>query len=415
MAYLLRGDASTALLCISEISSPEDHNIIDSYEYNVYTIAYGTVLLYQQRYEEACVFFTEKESAFDALNAHREHIQIKISLAFCRLALAQTEAFVACLEEITQFLSSHEGYKHPALVEIRRHSALLYAVETLPEAQTLRLLLKLENVSPPAAEITQRSVYAVAQPVEEHLTLKITALGEPAVIIQGKPISHWRMARAMELFFFFLHTGRPLRKEQILTALWPNIDEQTDHTLHTTIYYLRKTLGDNKCITTRGGTYALNLSACYGDLVWYDVDEFQQHHNNAQQALVQKKIPDARASLLAMINLYQGDYVPSIYSDWCNTRRDELRTLYLDARRSLGQIALHEKTYDESIIHWQHILALDTSQEEAHYGLMCCYTQQEKRGLAIRQYQQCKEILWQELGIEPGVAVKNLYRHLTGS
>ncbi len=50
------------------------------------------------------------------------------------------------------------------------------------------------------------------------------------------------------------------------TALWPTVDEQTDHTLHTTIYYLRKTLGDNKCITTRGGTYAL------GATEWRDVD-----------------------------------------------------------------------------------------------------------------------------------------------
>ncbi|MEO6892030.1 MAG: bacterial transcriptional activator domain-containing protein, partial [Ktedonobacteraceae bacterium] len=51
---------------------------------------------------------------------------------------------------------------------------------------------------------------------------------------------------------------------------------------------------------------------------------------------------------------------------------------------------------------------------EAHYGLMRCYSRQGRRGLALRQYQRCKEMLQQELGVEPGVTVQNLYRRLMG-
>jgi len=46
----------------------------------------------------------------------------------------------------------------------------------------------------------------------------------------------WRMARALELFFYLLDAGRPVRKEQIIAALWPEANEQVDHTFHNTVY-----------------------------------------------------------------------------------------------------------------------------------------------------------------------------------
>lgn len=43
--------------------------------------------------------------------------------------------------------------------------------------------------------------------------ISIQAFGEPAVFLDERPITRWRMARAMELFFFLLDAGRPMRKE----------------------------------------------------------------------------------------------------------------------------------------------------------------------------------------------------------
>ncbi|GCE12818.1 BTAD domain-containing putative transcriptional regulator [Tengunoibacter tsumagoiensis] len=416
MVYLLKGDSSTALLFISEIRAPEDGSSIDSYEYNMSTIAYGTVLLYQQRYEEALAFLVEKKAAF--ASSPRVLVQLLISLALCRLSLLQDEAFVSTIDEICCFFTSHGSYRNLALVELRRHPALLQAIKSRPDMQQLRGLLLLEE-EPSHSVHAQKTVHVVSAtkpqispPQEESLTLRIVAFGEPAVIIGGKPVTHWRMARSMELLFFFLHMGRPLRKEEILTALWSDVDEQTESTLYTTIYYLRKILGHSKCITSHAGTYKLDLTPVYGKHVWYDVAEFQHYYQQAQTALACKEIAVMREKLLAMIHLYQGDYLRSIYSDWCRTQRDEARTLYLNARRSLGQIALDEKAFDESIMHWQRMLALDNCLEEAHLGIMICSVELGKRGLAIRQYQQCREILHQELGVEPGHALQDLYQRL---
>lgn len=103
----------------------------------------------------------------------------------------------------------------------------------------------------------------------------------------------------------------------------------------------------------------------------------------------------------------------SFYSDWCMFRRENLRLTYLDARQQLAQIAWRKEQYDECAIHWQHMLAVDSCLEEAHYWLMRCYIRQGKRGLALRQHQRCAELLRSELKAEPGPAMQNLYQQLT--
>ncbi len=62
--------------------------------------------------------------------------------------------------------------------------------------------------------------------------------------------------------------------------------------------------------------------------------------------------------------------------------------------------------------HWQHILAIDSCQEQAHYGVIRCYMHQGKRGLALKQYQRCVTILQEELSISPGPAIQKLHQRM---
>ena len=159
----------------------------------------------------------------------------------------------------------------------------------------------------------------------------------------------------------------------------------------------------------------LRLDALYGTEVWYDVQAFEEAHARAKQLLEKGEDSGARAHYLKMVELYRGDYVQSFYSDWCTLRRDELRNAYLEARQHLAQIAWRQEQIEESIQHWQHMLAVDNWLESAHYGLMRCYARQGKRGLALRQYQRCKETLEQEFGTAPSTPIQNLYQRLMGS
>lgn len=427
MTYLYMGDVATALVLTAEANIQSNQGDTPGYEQAIHELACGTILLYQQRYQEVYTRLSKMEAYLQKMGLKREQIYVIIRLAACLLEQGQTEKWIKRMEEITALLGQYNGYTHLVLTELRRLPKLYQAVETHPAMASLRALLHLEMSTPetlpmlptkePVADppVVQQDVIGnVSTSVTEQPLIEIRALGEPTVHLQGEPVTRWRMARSMELFFFLLDAGRPVRKEQIMNALWTEVDEQTNQTIHSTIYYLRKALRV-PCVVSQGSTYTLDLASHFGNNVWYDVTAFHQYQKNAHEALQAEDEVAAKEALLAQVELYRGDYVQPFYSDWCIFRRDELRREYLDARSQLAQITWRSEEFDQSALHWQHVLAVDNCMEQAHYGLIRCYMRQGKRGLALRQYQRCRDILQSELGVEPGSTMQSLYQRLTGS
>jgi len=409
--YLYMGDTVTAALLISEIDAPPASDGQISYERAHRDLTYGLLLMYQQRYDEAYSYLTELEAILRVSGPKPEHLFATVRIAVCLVAQEKHNEAAQRLESIADALLTYDGNQSGIHTEVRHFPALMQAIQTQSEMAHLRMLLRLEQpqktqaAAPqpqPAITPTAFSPATSAQP-----RLRILAFGEPSVLLQDKPVTRWRMARAMEMFFYLLDCGRPVNKEQILTVLWPEFDEQVNQTFRSTIYYLRKALGESS-IVSQGSLYSLNL----GDSVWYDIAIFKEQQKLATQALDSGDEAHAREALQAMIQLYRGDYVQSFYSDWCTFRRDELRRAYLDARRQLAEMAWRDEQLDESTVHWQHMLAIDNCLEEAHYGLMRCYLRQGKRGLVLRQYQRCRDILQQELAVQPGPAIQNLYQRI---
>ncbi|HEU5227583.1 MAG TPA: BTAD domain-containing putative transcriptional regulator, partial [Ktedonobacteraceae bacterium] len=414
LTYLLLGDSQTALLLVSAKNAEEEQAETMGYDDAVRKLALGTVLLYQQRYGEAQLCLTRVEASLNASGLKREQLQANIRLAACHLEQSNRTAATCHLEQ-AKTLAARHNYEHLVQIELQRLPKLGEMPLATPEPVAVGPSL------PQAAEAQE--VEATPQPalvpvpsvtVSQQSRITIQALGEPVVSLDGISISHWRMARAMELFFFLLDNGRPVHKEQIITALWSELNDQVNQTLRSMIYYLRKILGDS-CIVYHAGTYALNLVSLYGESVWYDVAEFRRCNAEAKKALADQNDITANAAFQKMVELYRGDYIQSFYSDWCTFRRDELSRSYVNARHQLALISWRREQFDESIMHWQHILAVDSCLEEAHYGLMRSYLRQGKRGLALRQYQRCIDTLRDELSIEPGPTIQKLYQRLVSN
>lgn len=436
MIYLAMGDAATALILISEVEVQNTSGNTIGYEQALRDLIYGTIYLYQHQYSQAWPYLNESESILRKVGIKQEHLLALLRLASCQLALGQIADAIRRLETAAPIITLCEGYEQLAQLEVRRLPGLSHALKTLPELAQMKALFHLEadDQHPSTSErpfsvpenqplaqpssfsssLSESPVLTMPSTSSAQYTLTILALGEPAVYIRQKSVTHWRMARAMELCFYLLNCGRPMRKEAIITALWPDMDEQTTRKFYSTIYYLRQALGGEAVIVAKGGTYALKLDVLYGTSVWYDVSAFLEAQAQAKQALDDQQDALAKACYLKMVDLYRGDYVQPFYSDWSTARRDELRRAYLDVRQQLALIAWRAEEFDESIIHWQHMLAVDDWLEEAHYGLMRCYARQGKRGLALRQYQRCKSTLEQEFGVAPQASIQNLYQRLMG-
>ncbi len=426
LIYLYMGDTITACLLLAETHLIETSETSPgSYQHVLRDLTLGTIWLYQRRSVEACVLLNSTEAAFNMMGIKCEQLKTLVRLAACHLEQKQPIKAFERLGVVEQILTAVEAYKQRVCTEIQMFPSLKHAIEQRPEGARLRALLHWEastrkpvcwkGESDIASSMGKLpSVVVMAQRNVPHI--KLLALGEPKVLLNEQPVTHWRMARARELCFYLLASHQPLRKEQILGALWGKADERTCRTFYSTIHYLRKALGGESTITFRAGVYMLNLALVYGEGgVWFDVASFEEHYTLGKQALAENAIETAKAAFDTMMKLYQGDYVQPFRSDWCTLRREELQHLYLDAHHQLAHLAWRNNNLEESVTHWQQILAVDVSREEAHYGLMRCYIRQGKRGMALQQYQCCTEALQQGWGIVPGAAIQNFYRQLTGA
>ncbi|GCE15736.1 BTAD domain-containing putative transcriptional regulator [Tengunoibacter tsumagoiensis] len=404
MTYLFMGDSSSAQFLVSEVEARTvDSN---SQDYIVCQLTKAMVHFWQKQYQEAEHCLLHLDQLLTPLELKQLHIRVFIYYAACKVEQGQLAEMRRWLERAALFIQQIH-YEYNASIELRRLPRLWQALPTIP---ALHFLLDAASVSPPPPQ--ESDPPAIPLPiVEEAVPLfQVFALGEPYVLVKGERIKHWRMARAMELFFFLLDAGRPVHKEQIMAALWPADVDHVEQSLRTIVYHLRRVLG-NQAVIFRSGTYELDLDALYGPSIWYDMTVFFDLSSQAKQLLLDGEEEHARPLLQQLVSLYKGDYVQSFYSDWCIRRRDEARTIYVEALRQLA-IICEKDTIEQSLMYWQHMLAVDNCLEEAHAGIIRCYLKQGKRGYALRQYQLCEDTLQEELAISPGVALQKLYKSL---
>ncbi|HJT56313.1 MAG TPA: BTAD domain-containing putative transcriptional regulator [Ktedonobacteraceae bacterium] len=386
IVYLRIGELQTAQCLLDQtVLRPEETR---SYEGISRQLIQATILLARQEYHEARIIFEEIAVLTEQKELLWLRMQALMRLAACGLEQNQPGPTNAALQQV-RVLNSKGNFDYGIQIEL----------QVYPKLEPL--------LREPIEQEQQLDLHIASQK-----RLKISALGEPVVLVDTLPVTHWRMAHAMEMFFFLLESNQPLRKDQIITALWPETDdlEHVNQTFRSTVYYIRQVMGDASLLQ-RSGLYRLDLGAIYGEF-WYDVAAFQEQGQVAETALKEQDDELAAPALENMIALYKGDYVQAFYSDWCIKRRDELRTAFLEAHRQLALIAWRKEDWNESQLHWQHLLTLDPCLETAHYGMMRCYLRQGKRDLALRQYQRCSRELHEQLHVKPGPALQKLYQHL---
>lgn len=404
--HAFMNDVHTAQFLLTQVVLEKQEE--SSYEGLLYYLAQSSIFLAQSHYGQAQETLENTVLLGQQAGMTLFHIKALLNLALC--FLRQGEQCKA-IEVSKQVLEMNRQSDHDYTIQVEVHR--------FPELQALLDQAALQDKSSKGELGTDEASVklekdSIFQSKQDLSRLRILALGEPQVFSDEIPVTRWRMARAMELYFFLLENARPLRKEQILVALWPDAEsEKIDQIFRSTIYYLRKALGKD-CLEYTAGLYHLNLARVYEDRIWYDVAIFDTCYSEAKKALEQEDDEAAATAFTQMLDLYTGDYLQPFYSDWCISRRDQLRQAYIDALHHLALIYWRREDYEGSLQHWQHLISLDICFEKAHYGIMRCYWRQGKRELALRQYQRYCHILQEELQATPGAALQKLYRRILG-
>jgi len=133
---------------------------------------------------------------------------------------------------------------------------------------------------------------------------------------------------------------------------------------------------------------------------WLDVAAFEEGVGALRTRGPAGGSPDW-ARVEASIAHYTGDLLEGFYDDWALRERERLRLLYLESLAALLRHYSETGTIDEAIRCGQQILALDPLREDVHRELIRLHLRRGHRALALEQYQRCRALLHEELGVGP--------------
>lgn len=238
--------------------------------------------------------------------------------------------------------------------------------------------------------------------------LEVQTLGAGDVRKNGEliPAAEWRSNRARALFFYILDQGR-VRKEAIGLDFWADFSPaKVSSNFHATLWRVRQALGFKDSILFENDHYCLHPSIS----IWYDVNEFLNYVRQAASSSISSV---ERSELLRQAaRLYNGPYLPDVYMEWADKRREELRGLYLDALVGLAKIESQNNRFAEAKELYEKIVALDPYRDETHLALMKCQVEIGSKSAAIAHYKRYKALLRKELNAEPMPELEGYFNQL---
>ena len=210
--------------------------------------------------------------------------------------------------------------------------------------------------------------------------------------------------RKAEAIFTYLamNPGKDQTREKLAALIWEGKAEtQARANLRKTISRLRQSLPDEAadCLITGRSRVALRPAT-----VVVDVARFE--------ALAQAGTPDSLEQAAA---IYRATFLDGFldcsdaFDDWAAMERRRLEELARSVLERLLEHYVITGAIDRGIQVALRLLALDLLAESVHRALIRLYLYQDRIGAAHQQYEVCKNLLAQELGVEPAPETDTLH------
>jgi DNA-binding SARP family transcriptional activator/Tfp pilus assembly protein PilF len=210
--------------------------------------------------------------------------------------------------------------------------------------------------------------------------------------------------RKAEAIFAYLamNPGKEQPREKLAALIWEEKAEtQARANLRKTISRLRQSLPDEAagCLLTGPSRLALRP-----DSVVVDVARFEE--------LAQAGTPDCLEQATA---IYKATFLDGFldcsdaFDDWAAIERRRLEELARSVLERLLEHYVITGAIDRGIQIALKLIALDPLAESVHRALIRLYLYQDRIGAAHQQYEACKDLLAQELGVEPAPETDTLH------
>ena len=246
--------------------------------------------------------------------------------------------------------------------------------------------------------------------------LRIKLLGSPAAFVGDEPVSGFVSIKAQALLYYLTATGEAHRRDTLAALLWSDIpDARAKKNLRDILSNLRQLAGPFLIITRQ------EVGINPGTATNVDSHNFLQ----ALAALRDMETPTAPASAQALqslaeaVDLHKGEFLAGFYApdaplfeQWMLAEREHLRLELGHALELLVSGYSARRAYKSGTRYAEQWSALDPLQEIPHRSLMQLHAAEGNRPAAIKQYHELKNLLGDELGVEPTPETTTLYRQI---
>lgn len=251
--------------------------------------------------------------------------------------------------------------------------------------------------------------------------LRINLLGPLHVTLDSEAAAFRTDAERALLAYLSSHQGAPLRRDALAALLSPDRDDSSALTyLRNRLTRLRGVLADDQADPPWLSIDRKQIALRDGDDIAIDLTRFQQllqqveSHAHRQLAgcptcleRLQEAVALVRGEFLAGLN-----FASETWEAWLLGQREHITQRALDAMSRLREAYGEQGDWEALLAVAQRQLLLEPWLEAAHRDAMLASYRLGDRNGALAQFAQCKQLLWDELGVPPEEETAALHRQI---
>jgi len=238
------------------------------------------------------------------------------------------------------------------------------------------------------------------------VVLEFGILGPLEVRADGRPVALGGAKPRAVFAVLALHANQPVSAERLALALWgEDAPPSAVKTVQVYVARLRKALEDPDALVTTPAGYRLRVRP--GEL---DAERFERQVADGRQALAAGCAEEAAAELRAALELWRGPPLAELASaPFAPAEIARLEEQHLAAVEVRVDAELAAGRHAELIGELQRLTSQHPWRERLHAQLMLALYRGGRQADALEAYRHAREVLVEQLGIEPGAELHDLH------
>lgn len=220
---------------------------------------------------------------------------------------------------------------------------------------------------------------------------RLGLLGLPQVTREGQPVQGFESRKALALLCYLAARQESLPRAQLADLFWRDKSEAKGRANLSGVIHNLTTLLPN---SIRADRHTVELEL---DAFWLDLRAYEEHtKTGAAEALA-----EAGA-------LYRDEFLAGLYLDdcpdfevWVVAEREHWRQRQASVLECVAGTWLRRGDYARALNFTARLLDLEPWHEESHRQMMELLAHTGQRSAALQQFEICRRVLTDELGVEP--------------